>query len=287
VNRLADPLGCIDQGDVKVVAAMDSFEEVARRAVAEAAQRLRATWRGQRKIEYKGAIDLVTETDREIEALIVGKLRGAFPDHLIVAEEAVSSGSEKARPRGDQYAWYLDPLDGTTNFAHAHPQFAVSLALARGSRLELGIVVDPIRDETFFARRGAGAQLNGERIAVSHTRRLEHSLLASGFPYDRRERADFYLAFFKAFMLRSHGIRRAGAAALDLCYLACGRFDGFWEWKLQPWDMAAGVLIIREAGGAVTDFAARDFDLYGQQILASNGNIHAEMVEVLGEVLKC
>ena len=122
---------------------------------------------------------------------------------------------------------------------------------------------------------------------MSDTRRLGEALVASGFPYDRREHADFYLGFFKAFMLRTHGVRRAGAAALDLCYLACGRFDGFWEWKLQPWDTAAGVLIIREAGGTVTDFAARDFDLYGQQILASNGHVHAEMVEVLGEVLTC
>ncbi len=259
---------------------MDEIIAVARAAVEEAGRRLRAAWGEAKTIEYKGAIDLVTATDRELEALIVGRLRAAFPDHQIVAEEA-SAGSGPARPVGDGYVWYLDPLDGTTNFAHSYPQFSVSLALARAGELQLGLVCDPTRDELFVARRGAGATLNGRPIRVSDTPGLDAALLGTGFPYDRRTHADFYLGFVKDFMLRSHGIRRLGSAALDLCAVACGRLDGFWEWKLQPWDTAAGALIVREAGGVVTDFAAAPFDLYGQQTLATNGRIHAAMVEVL------
>lgn len=263
---------------------MDEVEHVARAAVAEAGKRLRAAWLGAKKIEHKGTLDLVTATDREVEALVVDRLRRSFPTHVIVAEEA-SAASGPERPPADALAWYIDPLDGTTNFAHAYPQFAVSLALARGSAIELGIVHDPMREETFFARRGRGATLNGVSIRVSEIDVLGDALLGTGFPYDRREHIDFYLGFLREMMLRAQGVRRAGAAALDLCWVACGRFDGFWEWKLSPWDTAAGCLIVQEAGGAVSDFRGGAFDLFGQQVLASNGRIHAAMIRVLSEQL--
>lgn len=260
---------------------MEAFEHVARAAVAEAGERLRAVWRGSKPVEYKGPVDLVTATDREIEALIVERIRRAFPDHLIVAEEA-SAGTSPQRPAADRYVWYLDPLDGTVNFAHGHPHFCVALALAYGPELQLGLVHDPVRDETWFAQRGRGATLNGEPISVSAVSDLGEALLATGFPYDRRTRTAFYLGGVAAFMQRACDVRRAGSAALDLCYVACGRFDGFWEWRLKPWDTAAASLIVREAGGAVSDFRGGRFDLYGEQTLASNGRLHATMLEVLG-----
>ncbi len=239
---------------------------------------LRATWREAKTIEHKGAVDIVTETDRAIEAAMLAQLRSAFPDHLVIAEE---SAGELRRPPRDRPVWYLDPLDGTTNFAHAYPQFAVSLALAEGAELLFGIVHDPLRDETFVAERGRGATLNGVPIHCSSTSDLEQALLATGFPYDRRQHLDFYLSFVADFIRRSQGIRRNGSAALDLCYVACGRLDGFWEWKLHPWDTAAGALIVRESRGTVTDFAGDRFDLFGQQTLASNGRVHTAMVDVL------
>lgn len=263
---------------------MDDIERVARVAVDEAGDRLRAAWRGTKTIEFKGALDLVTETDREVEALVVARLRRAFPDHRIVAEEA-SAKAVIGRPQPAEHVWYLDPLDGTTNFAHAYPHFAVSLAFARGADLMLGIVHDPVRRETFVARHGHGATLNGEPIAVSAVGDLDRALLGTGFPYDRREHLEFYLGFLADFMRRAQGVRRSGAASLDLCYVACGRLDGFWEWKLSPWDTAAGVLIVREAGGVVTDFQGGPFDLFGQQTQASNGRLHESMTRVLVERL--
>jgi myo-inositol-1(or 4)-monophosphatase len=261
----------------------NEFARVAAAAADEAARHLRNASGRQQRVEYKGAIDLVTETDRAVEALLVERLRRAFPDHLIVGEEG-SAGRPLAHPRPGQFAWYIDPLDGTTNFAHGHPQFAVSLGLARDGELLLGVVVDPLRGETFTAARGQGATLNGQAIRVSAVAELGAALLATGLPYDRRAHADYYLGVIKAFVLRAQGIRRAGSAALDLCYLACGRFDGYWEWKLSPWDCAAGVLVVREAGGVVSDFRGGDFDLFGQEILASNGLVHGAMKEVLAGI---
>lgn len=256
------------------------FERVARAAVDEAGALLGARWRQAKTVQYKGDVDLVTETDRDAEALVVGHLRRAFPDHEIVAEEA-SAGAAIQRPADDRYVWYLDPLDGTTNFAHAYPQFCVSLGLARGSELLFGIVHDPLRNETFIAHHGRGATLNGVPIHVSAVNDLNSALLATGFPYDRRVRTDFYLSFMSAFMRRAQDVRRAGSAALDLCYVACGRFDGFWEWRLKPWDTAAGTLIVREAGGTTSDFRGGAFDLYGEQTLASNGHLHTAMISIL------
>lgn len=258
----------------------DDIERVAAAAVREAGALMRVRWRGTKTIHYKSPIDLVTETDRETEALIVARLRRAFPDHLIVAEEA-SAGAKLHPPAADCYVWYLDPLDGTTNFAHAFPQFCVSLGLARGTDLLFGIVYDPVRDEIFTAQRGCGARLNGAPIHVSAVEELDRALLVTGFPYDRRQRTEFYVGFVTDFMTRAQDIRRTGSAALDLCYVACGRFDGFWEWKLKPWDIAAGALIVREAGGAVTDFSGAALDLYGEQTLASNGQLQSAMIAVL------
>jgi myo-inositol-1(or 4)-monophosphatase len=259
---------------------MEVFERVARAAVEEAGAMLLATWRDAKTIEYKGAVDIVTETDRAIESAIVARLTAAFPDHVMVAEESAST-MPLARPAPDRFVWYLDPLDGTTNFAHAYPQFAVSLALGRGADLLFGIVYDPIRDETFVGARDRGASLNGEPIAVSAIPELGAALVATGFPYDRRERLDDYLGYFADFVRQAQGVRRNGSAALDLCYVACGRLDGFWEWKLQPWDTAAGVVIVRAAGGAVTDFRGGRFDPYGTHTLASNGLLHEAMVRTL------
>jgi myo-inositol-1(or 4)-monophosphatase len=263
---------------------LQQFLAVAHAVVEEAAQFLRDAAHAAPEVEYKSAIDLVTATDRAVEALVTTRLRAAFPDHLLVGEEG-SSGAPPPRPRPGQYAWYLDPIDGTTNFAHRHPQFAVSLALARQDEMLLGVVADPLRGETFAAVRGQGATLNGEPIHVSTVDALGRSLLATGLPYDRRAHADFYFDIIKRFVMTAQGIRRAGSAALDLCYLACGRFDGYWEWKLSPWDSAAGSLIVREAGGQVTDFAGGPFDLYGDQTLASNGLVHQEMIAVLAPAL--
>jgi myo-inositol-1(or 4)-monophosphatase len=267
------------------VSDLASFESVAIEVVRQAGALVRDRATRAKHVEYKsGAVDLVPDTDRDAEALIVGHLRRAFPDHVIVAEEA-SSGVTIAPPAADRYAWYLDPLDGTTNFAHAFPHFCVSLALAHGTELLVGIVYDPMRDELFAARRGGGATLNGAPIQVSGVDDLNRALLATGFPYDRRAHADFYLSFFAEFMQCAQGIRRGGSAALDLCYVACGRFDAFWEWKLRPWDTAAGTLIVREAGGSVSDFRGGAFDLFGEQALASNGRLHAAMIRVLADRL--
>jgi myo-inositol-1(or 4)-monophosphatase len=264
---------------------MDAFERTARAAVAAAADLLRGRWGRAKTVEFKGPIDLVTDTDRDAEALVTAHLQRAFPDHTVVAEEA-SVGRVPKPIAGNRYVWYLDPLDGTTNFAHGYPQFCVSLALARGRERLLGIVTDPIRGETFVGRRGGGATLNGVPIRVSPTGDLNRALLGTGFPYDRREHLKFYLGFVEAFIARAQDVRRTGSAALDLCYVACGRFDAFWEWKLRPWDTAAGALIVREAGGVVTDFRGNEFDLYGEQTLASNGHLHAALIAVLAERLK-
>lgn len=241
---------------------------------------LLTTWRDAKTIRHKGVVDIVTETDHAIEALIVTRLHAAFPDHLIIAEEASSEGT-LGRPPNDRYVWYLDPLDGTTNFAHAYPQFAVSLALARGEDLQLAVVHDAVRGETFVAKRGRGATLNDLPIAVSTIADLDDALVATGFPYDRRENLEQYLGYFADMVRATQGVRRNGSAALDLCYVACGRLDGFWEWKLRPWDTAAGVLIVREAGGRVSDFRNGAFDLFGTQTLASNGPLHPSMVATL------
>jgi len=254
---------------------MERFEQVAILAARRAGLLLRLKLGQKRQIKYKGAVNLVTEMDLLAEKIIVSEIRKRHPDHSLLAEE-------KTDLRGDSpYRWVIDPLDGTTNYAHGFPVFSVSIALGKEGKVILGVVYDPMRDELFVAKKGKGARLNGRRIHVSPTPKLSGCLLATGFPYDIRESAADNFDHFRNFALRAHAVRRAGSAALDLCYVAAGRFDGFWEMKLGPWDMAAGSLIVREAGGKVTDFLGNPVDLDGKHVLASNGKIHREMMKVL------
>ncbi len=254
---------------------IEKVKGVALEAAREAGRLLRENLGRANAVEFKGEIDLVTEMDRKAEELIVGRLASAFPDHSIIAEER--EGVERASP----YRWIVDPLDGTTNYAHGYPVFCVSIAFEAEGQVILGVVYNPVLEETFLAEKGRGATLNGRPIHVSGTERLERSLLATGFPYDIRRTRDNNLNHFCNFALKAQAIRRAGSAALDLCYVGCGRFDGYWELRLKPWDVAAGSLIVKEAGGMVTTFDGGPFTIYSDNIVASNGRIHREMIQVL------
>jgi myo-inositol-1(or 4)-monophosphatase len=229
--------------------------------------------------EYKGDVDLVTEADRASERLIGERLHAAFPEHGIYGEEGTRSGLDS------EYRWYVDPLDGTTNFAHGFPVFCVVLGCERRKRglaadedgeMVAGVIYDPLREEMFSAERGAGATLNGNAIHVSRTKMLQESLIATGFPSHKRHQNP-NVHFYQEFTLRSHGVRRAGSAALDMAYVACGRLDGYWEFKLNPWDTSAGYLLVEEAGGEVTHFDGGRFTLDSREVFATNGLIHAEM----------
>src|ERR1700678_2460141 len=257
---------------------MEKFFDVAVEAAREAGAVLLAEHSRPQKISYKGDVDLVTETDKKSESLIVGRLRREFPDHRIVAEEG--SGGAAAASR---YEWHVDPLDGTTNFAPGYPSFAVSIALLEDGKPLLGIVFNPVADEFFSAYRGEGAFLNGKPIHVSAIQKLETSLVATGFPASqRRELGNIH--YYWHFTLRSHGVRRDGSAALDLCSVACGRFEAFWEFGLRSWDTAAGILLVQEAGGKVTDLSGGAYRAGGPDILVSNGRIHDEMRTTAAEI---
>ncbi len=256
---------------------IDRFLSVAREAALKAGEFLRNNLNRRQRVAYKGVVNLVTDCDRRSQAIITTALRRAFPDHGILAEE----GEETRQPDKTGYRWLIDPLDGTTNFAHRLPIFCVSIALEYAGKVILGLVYDPMRQELFQAVRGRGAFLNGRRIKVSDTRLLNRSLLATGFPYDLRESRVNNLTHFENFLFRAQAIRRCGAAALDLCYVACGRFDGFWELKLNPWDVAAGTLMVTEAGGTVSDFRGGKCFLDGREVVATNGLIHRAMLRVL------
>lgn len=226
---------------------------------------------GKVAVEYKGDVDLVTEADRSSEKLIVGRIRKQWPGHDLIGEEGsrIETGSE--------FRWYIDPLDGTTNFAHGYPVFCVSIALEyKGERIA-GVLYDPCRDELFAAEKGAGAKLNGKRIRVSKVQRLAESLVGTGFPSHKRHKNP-NIHFYHQITLRSHGVRRAGSAALDLCCVACGRYDAFWEFNLNPWDTAAGVLLVEEAGGKVTNFTGGPFAISSREVLASNSLVHNELL---------
>ena len=239
------------------------------------------------KIEYKGDADLVTAADRAAETLIRERISKQFPSHDVLGEEQGLNDQ-----RGD-YRWYVDPLDGTTNFAHGYPVFAVSMALEhqaleerssgqQGRRIA-GVIYDPTRDELFTAEEGGGAHLNGKPIHVSKAAQLKESLVATGFPsHKRHKNPNIY--FYHQITLRTHGVRRAGSAALDLCNVACGRFDGFWEFNLNPWDTAAGVLIVEEAGGKVSRFDGSPFELDSRETLASNGLVHDALLHEFKEI---
>lgn len=256
---------------------MDDFKKTALKATLEAGDILRKNFGKRHKIDHKGEIDLITEVDLMSEQKIIKILKKEYSDHDILAEEGAGWDTKA------EYRWIIDPLDGTTNYAHGFPCFSVSVALEKRGKVILGVVYDPLREEVFTAQKGKGAYLNKKRIVVSKTKMLSDALLATGFAYDVRENPENNLNFFSNFTLRAQGVRRAGSAALDLCYVASGRFDGFWEMKLKPWDMAAGDLMVRESGGKVTDFKGGSFSINLKEILATNGRIHGEMVNVLNK----
>ena len=236
-------------------------------------------------ITNKGKIDLVTDADYASENLILSAIRERYPHHCILAEETgeVTTNS----PDGSSLTWIIDPLDGTTNFAHKFPVFAVNIALRDADDLLLAVTYDPLRYECFTAMRGQGAALNGKPIRVTETDPIDRCLLATGFPYDRHDAPDNNTAAFSVFLRRAQGVRRAGSAALDFAYVACGRFDGYWEMRLSPWDIAAGILIVREAGGTVSTYDGTEqiTDIFAERrVIASNGHIHNEMIETLKEV---
>jgi myo-inositol-1(or 4)-monophosphatase len=254
----------------------------------EAGARLREFFAQGVETEYKGDVDLVTVADRTAEKLIRSRLSEVFPDHGIYGEEGTRDRLE------GEFRWYVDPLDGTTNFAHGFPQFCVSMGLEQrppglkpeeDGTLVAGVIYDPLRDELFSAEKGKGAFLNGKPIRTSPISTLAESLLATGFP-SRKRHASPNIHFYQEFTLRSHGVRRAGSAALDLAYVAAGRLEGFWEFNLNPWDTAAGILLIEEAGGRVTDFKGRHFRIDSQEILASNGDIHEELLALFADMFE-
>ncbi len=252
----------------------------------EAGELLRGFYERGVETEYKGDVDLVTEADRASEALILKRLRAAFPAHGVYGEEGTREGLDA------EFRWYVDPLDGTTNFAHQFPVFCVvlgcerrpaGLAVDADGEMVAGVIYDPLRDELFVAEKGRGASLNGHPISVSRTERLQEALTATGFPSHKRHRSP-NVHFYQEITLRSHGVRRAGSAALDLAYVACGRLDGFWEFNLNPWDTSAGVLLVREAGGKVTHFDGGEFTLDSRETLATNGRIAPELEHIFAEM---
>jgi myo-inositol-1(or 4)-monophosphatase len=252
------------------------FLEAALAIAREAGQILREEFTRPVNIRYKGdEVDLVTQADKRSESAIVARLTSLFPDHAIAAEEG--TGHETAS--GSGYRWHVDPLDGTTNFAHGYPCFCVSIALAKNNLLEAAVVYHPVHEEIFAAARGQGATLNGKKISVSKIPGLTTSLLCTGFPVHNRKDSP-NLRYYGDFTMRSHGVRRDGSAALDLASVAVGRFEGFWEFGLKPWDTAAGILLVEEAGGKVTDLAGEPYRLGGPAVLATNGLVHDEMLAV-------
>jgi myo-inositol-1(or 4)-monophosphatase len=258
-----------------------TFAEPASRIALEAGALLRGFFQRGVTTEYKGDVDLVTEADRTSEKLIVERLHAAFPEHGIYGEEGTRSHLESG------YRWYIDPLDGTTNFAHGFPVFCVSMGLEKrepslpaseDGELVAAVIYDPLREELFTAEKGRGAYLNGALIHVSRTPVLAEALVATGFPSHKRHKNP-NIHFYQEFTLRSHGVRRAGSAALDLAYTACGRMDAYWEFNLNPWDTAAGALLVTEAGGSMTRFDGGPFPLNSEEILATNGLLQDEMLE--------
>lgn len=233
---------------------------------------------GKITVSKKGDINLVTEADLASEKHIVEKIRSHYPKHSILAEE---SGESAAVVDGDKrWKWIIDPLDGTTNYAHGYPCFCVTIALEHDGEIVVGVTYDPTRNETFSAEKGQGASLNNKKIRVSDTEKLSEALIVTGFPYDISQRENF-ARHLTEFLLKSRGVRRDGSAAIDMAYVACGRFDGFWEEGLNPWDVAAGLLFIEEAGGRVSYYDDSPFSIYTPPICASNGLIHSQMLDIL------
>ncbi len=252
-----------------------NYLDVAEKTALEAGAILRDNLGKVSEIEFKGKNNLLTEVDKLSEETIIKRIRNAFPTHDILAEE---SGRHS---QSSDHVWIIDPLDGTTNYAHAYPFFAVSIALEMEGQVKTGVVYDPVKGELFSAEFGKGAFLNGKRIHVSGSLKLSDSHLCTGFVHESTKMVEDNIRHFANFIRRARAVRRDGSAALDLCYVACGRFDGFWELGLNPWDTAAGVLIIREAGGVVTNLSGGEYSIYVKEILASNSRIHDEMINVL------
>jgi len=257
---------------------MQKYLNVAKNAARAAGRLLKDKVNGKRDIFYKGEIDMVTEMDRLAERTIVEAVLGAFPGHGILAEEGGRIESNSG------FLWVIDPLDGTTNYAHGYPSFSVSIGMEREGQTLLGVVYDPMRDELFTAVKGSGSFLNGQPIGVSRIEVLIRSLLATGFPYDRTVSRENNLNYFNELIMASQEVRRSGSASLDLCSVAAGRLDGYWELKLQPWDVVAGALIVQEAGGKVSDFSGSRYSMHDREIIASNGVIHDQMLNVIHAV---
>jgi myo-inositol-1(or 4)-monophosphatase len=256
---------------------MPSYLETAVEIAREAGALLAAYLERRIGFELKGDFDIVTEADRASERLIVERLRSHFPTHGIVAEEG--GGHEGS----SEYRWYVDPLDGTTNFAHAYPVFNTTLALAKGGEMVAGVVFDPIRPELFTAERGGGAYLNNKRIHVSRTKRLDDVLAATGFP-SRKRHQNVNIHFYHQMAMATHGVRRSGSAAIDLAYVACGRLDVFWEFGLNPWDFTAGWLLVEEAGGRLSTMNAEHFGIASPHLLADNASVHDEVLKLFAEI---
>jgi len=259
---------------------MKELKDFAINLARDAGTILKQHFNSKHEIHYKGEINLVTEADKMSEDLIISAINRSFPDHGILSEESPAQNSQ-AKMR-----WIIDPLDGTTNYAHGYPVFCVSIALENEGVIVLGVIYDPLRQDMFVAERGKGAYLNGKKLKVSATSTLSRSLLATGFPYDIRVSKDNNINHFNLMAMESQAIRRAGAAALDIAYLACGRFDGFWELKLMPWDMAAGCLMVEESGGVISNITGGKWDISSPNILASNGLIHDQMINVFKTSLR-
>jgi myo-inositol-1(or 4)-monophosphatase len=257
----------------------DSFLPAMAQIAREAGALLMEHFQQHVKVEYKGEADLVTIADRKSEALIRERIRRQWPTHDVLGEEG------GLQDTGSEYRWYVDPLDGTTNFAHGFPVFCVSMALEYKQRIIAGVVFDPTRKELFAAEQGSGAFLNQQPIRVSQTANLSESLVATGFPSHKRHKNP-NIFFYHQITLRTHGVRRAGSAALDLCYVACGRLEGFWEFNLHPWDTAAGVLMVQEARGKVTDFRGSPFQLNSRETLASNGLVHEPLLQEFKQIFE-
>lgn len=245
----------------------------------EAGSLLRGYFERRVDFELKDDFDLVTEADRASEKLVVARLKALYPEHSVVAEE----GGGHENP--SEYRWYVDPLDGTTNFAHGYPMYNVTLALEKAGEVIAGVVYDPTRDELFSCEKGAGAFLNGRRIRVSSTPNLTAGLFSTGFPV-RQRHLGVNIHFYHQLAMGSHGVRRGGAAAIDLAWVACGRLDGYWEFGLSPWDMAAGKLLVTEAGGVCSDMKGAPHSLAGPHILTDNGLIHREVLELFSRVFR-
>lgn len=256
---------------------VEKLLSAAKEAALEAGEIQLAYFGKEKQISQKlNEFDLVTNVDKMAEEKILSVISGHFPDHAFLGEESGRHGEKSS-----DYIWIIDPIDGTTNYAHNFPQFAVSIGLMYKNEINLGVVYDAFKNEMFWAAKDVGAYLNADAITVSTVPDLDKALLSTGFPYERGEVLEENLGYFRKFIYKAQAVRRPGAASLDLCYVACGRLDGFWELNLSPWDTAAGVCIIREAGGKVTNFGDEKFDIYTKNIMATNSLLHAQMTEII------